>query len=154
MSAVLKPVAPRLIPMLAADLDGVMRIEDEIYDFPWTRGNFEDSLAAGYSAWLYADGVELVGYCVIMLAIDEAHLLNLSIARPWQGQGHGGALLEAALAAVREHGARSVLLEVRPTNTAGRRLYARSGFSQVGLRKNYYPSLRGREDAMVLKREL
>jgi ribosomal-protein-alanine N-acetyltransferase len=154
MSAVLKAAAPGLVPMAAADLAHVMLIENDIYEFPWTRGNFEDSLAAGYSCWLFADASQLLGYCVIMLAVDEAHLLNLSIARAWQGQGHGRALLEAALAAIRGHGAASVLLEVRPSNGAGRRLYAQAGFSQVGLRKNYYPGQGGREDALVLKRAL
>jgi ribosomal-protein-alanine N-acetyltransferase len=143
-----------MVPMTSADLGRVMPIEADIYEFPWTRGNFEDSLSAGYSCWLYADGAELVGYCVIMLAVDEAHLLNLSIAADWQGQGHGRALLNGAMEAIREHGAKAMLLEVRPSNTAGRILYSRAGFSQVGLRKGYYPAQSGREDALVLKRAL
>lgn len=154
MSAVLKPIAPRLVPMTSADLGRVMRIEDQVYEYPWSRGNFEDSLTAGYSCWLYTDGIELVGYCVIMLAVDEAHLLNLSIAADWQGQGHGRALLNGAMEAIRAHGAKAMLLEVRPSNTAGRILYSRAGFSQVGLRKGYYPAHSGREDALVLKRAL
>lgn len=154
MSAVLKPAAPRLVPMQADDLARVIPIENDIYEFPWTQGNFDDSLAAGYSCWLFVDGAELVGYCVIMLVIDEAHLLNLSIARAWQGQGHGRALLEAVQEAVQGHGAASVLLEVRPSNFAARRLYSRAGFTQVGLRRNYYPARNGREDALVLKHAL
>jgi len=154
MSAVLKPVTPRLVPMTSADLGQVMLIEDAVYEFPWTRGNFEDSMSAGYSCWLYADGAELVGYCVIMLAVDEAHLLNLSIAGDWQGQGHGRALLNLAMDVIKAHGAKAMLLEVRPSNIAGRILYSRAGFSQVGLRKSYYPAQSGREDALVLKRAL
>jgi len=154
MSAVLKTDAPRLVPMASTDLAAVMAIENDIYDFPWTRGNFEDSLNAGYSAWLYFAGAELTGYCVMMLAVDEAHLLNLSIAREAQGQGHGRALLEAAIAAIRVHGAKSMLLEVRPSNTAGRKLYASAGFEQIGKRKDYYPALRGKEDALVLRRAI
>lgn len=154
MSAVLKDAQPRLVPMIAGDLARVMIIERDIYDFPWTRGNFEDSLTAGYSCWLYVDGHEVVGYGVVMLAVDEAHLLNLSVARAWQGQGHGRGLLRAAMEAVKGHGAKSMLLEVRPSNEVGRRLYAREGFAQVGLRKDYYPALRGREDALVLRRAL
>jgi len=154
MSAVLKTAAPRLVPMGRADLDRVLPVEKDIYDFPWTRGNFEDSLAAGYSCWLYLEGEELVGYCVVMLAVDEAHLLNLSIARARQGQGHGRGLLEAAAGAIRAHGAAAMLLEVRPSNAVGRRLYESTGFVQVGLRRDYYPALRGREDALVLRRKL
>jgi len=154
MSAVFKPAVPQLAPMRSGDLGRVMPIERDIYDFPWTRGNFEDSLAAGYSCWLYLDGSELIGYCVMMLAVDEAHLLNLSVARAAQGQGHGRALLNAAMAAIRTHGASAMLLEVRPSNTIGRHLYADTGFAQVGLRKDYYPALHGREDALVLRRDL
>lgn len=154
MSAVLKAAAPRLVPMLADDLDRVIGIERDIYDFPWTRGNFEDSLAAGYSCWLFLDGNELIGYCVVMLAVDEAHLLNLSIARSAQGQGYGRNLLEAAIAAIRAHGATAMLLEVRPSNSIGRQLYLSAGFAQVGMRKDYYPALRGRENALVLRRKL
>ncbi|MDB5804485.1 MAG: rimI [Betaproteobacteria bacterium] len=154
MSAVFKAALPCLVPMRSGDLDCVVAIERDIYDFPWTRGNFEDSLAAGYSCWLYMDGNELIGYCVVMLAVDEAHLLNLSVARGAQGQGHGRALLEASMAAIHAYGAAAMLLEVRPSNLVGRKLYAGAGFSQVGLRKDYYPALRGREDALVLRREL
>jgi len=154
MSAVFKAALPQLVPMRSGDLDRVVVIERDIYDFPWTRGNFEDSLAAGYSCWLYMDGNELIGYCVVMLAVDEAHLLNLSVARAAQGQGQGRALLEASMAAIHTHGAVAMLLEVRPSNAVGRKLYAGAGFAQVGLRKDYYPALRGREDALVLRREL
>lgn len=154
MSAVIKPAAPRLTPMRSTDLERVMPVERDIYDFPWTRGNFEDSLSAGYSCSLYMDGAALIGYCIVMLAVDEAHLLNLSIARAAQGQGHGRGLLEEAMAAIRAHGAKSMLLEVRPSNAIGRKLYASAGFVQVGQRKDYYPALRGREDALVLKRAL
>ncbi|HEY4371909.1 MAG TPA: ribosomal protein S18-alanine N-acetyltransferase [Burkholderiales bacterium] len=154
MSAVIKPAAPRLVPMRAADLDRVLPIERDIYDFPWTRGNFEDSMTAGYSCWLYMEEAVLIGYSIVMLAVDEAHLLNLSVARAAQGQGHGRALLETSMAAIHEHGAAAMLLEVRPSNAIGRQLYASAGFTQVGLRKDYYPALRGREDALVLKRAL
>ena len=154
MSAVLKPVAPRLMPMEAGDLARVIHIENDIYEFPWTRGNFDDSLKAGYSCWVYVDGVELIGYCVVMLAVDEAHLLNISIAQAWQGQGLGRALLAAVTREMQSHGARSMLLEVRPSNAVGRHLYASAGYVQVGQRKDYYPALRGREDALVLRHTL
>lgn len=154
MSAVLKPGAPRLVPMTEADLPAVLVIENDIYEFPWTRGNFRDSLDAGYSSWLYRHGDRLLGYAVVMIALDEAHLLNLSIARADWRRGHGQALLERVAGAAREHGATSMFLEVRPTNVAGRTLYAVAGFRQVGVRRGYYPARGGREDALVLSRKL
>ena len=154
MSAVFKPVDARLAPMRDTDIDRVLPIENDVYAFPWTRGNFRDSLAAGYSCWLNLEGSILVGYAVVMLVIDEAHLLNLSIARALQGRGHGRRLLAQLMATARSHGAKTMLLEVRPTNLAGLNLYARAGFAQVGTRSGYYPAPGGREDALVLSSRL
>ena len=149
MSAVLKP-AIELRPMAEADLPAVLAIENSIYPFPWTQGNFRDSLAAGYSCWIYARNGEVIGYAVVMLAADEAHLLNLSIAAACHKQGYGGLLLRRLCEVAREHGARLVFLEVRPSNVAGLRLYQRHGFQRVGLRREYYPARAGREDALIL----
>jgi ribosomal-protein-alanine N-acetyltransferase len=150
MSAVLKP-AIELRPMTGADLPAVMAIETAIYAFPWTQGNFRDSLAAGYSCWIYARNGEVIGYAVVMLASDEAHLLNLSIATACQRQGYGSLLLRRLCEVARGRGARLILLEVRPSNVAGLQLYARHGFQRVGLRREYYPAQAGREDALVLR---
>lgn len=149
MSAVLKPVI-ELRPMTEADLPAVMAIEDAIYAFPWTPGNFRDSLAAGYACSSYVRDGELIGYAVVMLAADEAHLLNLSIAAGCQGQGYGSQLLQRLCEAARGQGARLIFLEVRPSNAAGLRLYERHGFQRVGLRREYYPAHGGREDALIL----
>ena len=152
MSAVLKPAsgsATQFSPMTEADLERVLPIERDIYDFPWTRGNFRDSLRAGYSCWSARSGGELIGYAVMMLAAGEAHLLNLSIAAHRQQSGHGRSLLAHLVGVAREHGARVIFLEVRPSNEAGKRLYAGSGFEQIGVRRGYYPAHGGREDALV-----
>ena len=92
MSAVIKPDTV-FRPMQFEDLDRVMEIEPKIYSHPWSRGNFADSLHAGYSCWVYESGGEVVGYAVMMSVLDEAHLLNISIAGERQGQGLGRALL-------------------------------------------------------------
>jgi len=149
MSAVLKS-ATELRAMQLADLPAVLAIENAIYPFPWTQGNFTDSLASGYECRLYLHHGELVGYAVLMLAADEAHLLNLSIAADRQRLGHGGCLLQQVCALARERGARLLYLEVRPSNAAALRLYARHGLQQVGLRRDYYPAAGGREDARIL----
>ena len=153
MSAVLRP-APSLEPMSEADLRAVIDIEERLYDFPWTLGNFRDSLRAGYGCWAYRDGAQLIGYAVLMLAAGEAHLLNLSVAAHAQRRGHGRTLLAHVVAIARESDAKVLFLEVRPTNAVGRRLYSGYGFRQVGVRRGYYPARRGREDALVLALEL
>jgi len=148
MSAVLKPVF-ELRAMAETDLPAVMAIEREIYAFPWTPGNFRDSLAAGYACWIYLRDGELIGYAVLMQAADEVHLLNLSIAEAKQRQGYGSQLLRCVGEHARGNGAHLVLLEVRPSNFAALRLYERHGFQRVGLRRDYYPDTGGREDALV-----
>lgn len=153
MSAVLKH-EPQMRPMSGEDIDAVMAIEQQIYEFPWTGGNFRDSLSAGYSCWMFVLGGECIGYSVISIAAGEAHLLNLSIAAPWQRQGLGRVLLDGVLAAASANGARTVFLEVRPSNAAARALYERRGFRHIGTRRNYYPACTGREDAVVLALDL
>ena len=149
MSAVLKDV-PELAPMREADLDELMAIESAIYSHPWTRGNFADSMQAGYACRTWRLGSELVGYFVLMVAVGEAHLLNLSIAERRQRSGHGSTLLREAASLARKLGARNLFLEVRPSNLGAQALYKRFGFRKVAIRRDYYPAQSGREDAIVL----
>ena len=153
MSAQLEQV-PQLRPMQTADLDSVMRIESKIYLHPWTRGNFRDSLNAGYSCWIYQFAQSIVGYAVMMVAADEAHLLNLSIAAEWQRQGWGKKLLQQVFGLARQHHARVMLLEVRPSNVAALGLYQGFGFKRIALRRGYYPADSAREDAILLELRL
>ena len=153
MSAVLRP-APGFEAMREGDLRAVLEIEEAIYEFPWTLGNFRDSLRAGYVCRVARDGRRLIGYAVLMLAAGEAHLLNLSIAAPSQRRGHGRGLLHDIVRIAREHKAKILFLEVRPTNHVGQRLYAGYGFKQIGVRRGYYPARKGREDALVLALDL
>ncbi len=140
--------------MGAADLDAVMALENRVYPFPWTRGNFSDSLASGYSAWLIKVSGSLVGYAVMMQAHDEAQLLNLSIAPERRRSGFGSALLAHLLAQARSCGATRMLLEVRRSNDPALALYQHHGFAQIGERRDYYPAQQGREDALVLELKL
>ena len=153
MSAVLKS-DPVITPMLEADLPELMQVEDRIYEFPWSAGNFRDSIRAGYGCWVYRSEGAFVGYCVFMVAAGEAHLLNISIAEAYQRKGYGARLLREILTAARGQGAALIFLEVRPSNEAGLRLYERFGFRRVGLRRGYYTANSGREDALVLALDL
>ena len=149
MSAVLKDV-PILAAMSERDLDDVVAIENAIYSHPWTRGNFSDSLKARYECRTWRVGGLLVGYFVVMVAAGEGHLLNLSVRASEQRSGHGSALLREAAGIARRLGARSLFLEVRPSNHAAQALYRRFGFRNVAVRRAYYPAHGGREDALVL----
>ncbi len=145
---------PRMRLMTAADLDAVEVIERSVYTHPWTRGNFADSLASGYQCWILHLNDHIAGYAVTMVAAGDAHLLNLSIAAPFQRRGLGSELLRFMLQLSRDSGAVTLYLEVRASNQAGRALYARHGFSEIGMRKRYYPAHDGREDAVTMERKL
>jgi tRNA threonylcarbamoyladenosine biosynthesis protein TsaB len=138
--------------MTEADLDAVMAIEVQAFSHPWSRGHFADSLKAGYLAeMLLDDEATLLGYFVAMPGVDELHLLNITVLPSQQRKGHGRALL----AAVQAHGLRlglsTLWLEVRHSNHRARRLYAKWGFEEVGLRRAYYPAGSRREDAVVMR---
>lgn len=140
--------------MEAADLDAVMTIENAIYVHPWTRGNFSDSLSEGYHCWALELEGRLIGYTVVAIAVGEAHLLNLSIAAELQRRGYGRELLAFVIKLARDFGATKMFLEVRPSNEAGRSLYAKACFREIGRRRGYYPDKGKPEDAVVMELEL
>ena len=153
MSAVLKS-EPVLAAMREEEVPEVVAIENAIYTHPWTAGNFTDSLRAGYDCRTWRLDGELIGYFVLMSAAGEAHLLNLSVAAPHHRRGHGTALLREAAGLAGSRGARTIFLEVRPSNQAAQQLYTRFGFRKVAVRRGYYPAHGGREDALVLSLSL
>lgn len=142
--------AYQLRPMQMADLDALMAIEPTIYTHPWTRGNFSDSLNSGYSAWVLEANQKIIGYALLMMILDEAHLLNLSIVKDQQKQGLGRYLLEHMLQIAKNHQAANMFLEVRPSNISAIALYEKLGFCEVALRRGYYPAQDGREDAVLM----
>lgn len=154
MNAVLRPQSTALRAMTREHFGAVMEIEREIYDFPWSPGNFEDSIRSGYLAQVLVDEERsdgLLGYFVAMSAAGEMHLLNLSVATPEQGRGHARAMLDALCAYAREGGLSELWLEVRESNVRARALYQRYGFRHIGLRRGYYPAPnRQRENAVVM----
>lgn len=140
-------------PMVLQDVDEVLALEHSVYPHPWTRGNFLDSLSSGYSAWTVRDGRgELAGYFLLMMAVDEAHLLNVAVAAQLQRAGLGRYLLDKIVACARGLSMSSILLEVRPSNLRALKIYRQFGFSEIGRRKNYYPAHDAlREDAIVMR---
>ena len=140
-------------PMVVADVDEVLALEQSVYPHPWSRGNFLDSLSSGYHGWVVRDDRRaLAGYFLLMAAVDEAHLLNVAVAAGRQREGLGRYLLDKVAASARGLGMESVLLEVRPSNLRALKVYEKYGYTEIGRRKNYYPAHNGqREDAIVMR---
>ena len=150
MSAQLQEM-PKIRRMTLSDLDAVVAIEREVFLFPWTRGNFSDSITSGYHCFVLDLGGQLFGYGVMTIGVEEAHLLTLSIAAGSQRKGWGERLLRHFIQIANEQHARSMFLDVRESNHDAARLYERIGFRQVGRRRDYYPAMGGREDSLVME---
>ena len=162
MSALRSDVVPRgdrvpsLRPVTVDLLDAVLAIEVQAFSFPWTRGNFIDSIAAGYlTRALFADDGELIGYFVAIPGFEEMHLLNVTVSQRHEGQGHARRLLAELYALSTSFAASALWLEVRESNARARALYEREGFAEAGRRRDYYPAPQGqREDAILMTRLL
>jgi ribosomal-protein-alanine N-acetyltransferase len=140
--------------MQLTDLPDVLRNERQGYTHPWTEGIFRDCLRNGQECWLLMCSDQNVGHGILSVAAGESHLLNVCVHPDFQGHGFGRILVEHLLERARTGEASTIFLEVRPSNVAACELYDRLGFNEVGIRENYYPSNVGREDALVLAKEL
>ncbi|MFT7219664.1 MAG: ribosomal-protein-alanine N-acetyltransferase [Candidatus Azotimanducaceae bacterium] len=141
-------------PMQESDLSVVLKNERRGYTHPWSEGIFKDCLISGYECWVLETAHRNVGHGVLSVAAGESHLLNVCVHPECQGNGFGRILVEHLIARARDRKAATVFLEVRLSNLVAHRLYERLGFNQVGIRENYYPAYTGREDALVLAKEL
>jgi ribosomal-protein-alanine N-acetyltransferase len=136
--------------MTLEDVDAVLAIEQAVQAYPWTRGNFIDALGHGYICRVEEDGGEIRGYAVLMPVLDEAELLNIGVAAGQQRKGLGRAMLLEMLDMACKKNMLRVFLEVRPSNAAALALYRSSGFSEIGVRRGYYQSASGSEDAITM----
>ena len=143
----------RMRTMTHADLPSVLSIEQQNYDFPWEEDIFTDCFKAGYDCYVCEYDNKVLGYCLLSMAVGEAHILNISVDQNEQGQGIGRRMLEHLIDSARGK-AETIFLEVRPTNVGAIALYQNIGFNEIGIRKAYYPALNGREDAIMLALEL
>lgn len=141
-------------PMTEADLPAIHAIETAAYPFPWSAGIFRDCLRAGYLCSVAELDERTVGYAVLSLAADEAHLLNICIESQHRCRGLGRRLMRFLFSQAMRQGARQLFLEVRPSNLSAIRLYQSLGLQQVGIRRGYYQATQGREDALVLRVDL
>ena len=135
--------------MQAADVEAVAKIERSVQSHPWTLKQFQDAVTAYQSTVIEVQG-QVAGFCILQPVLDEANLLLMAIDPAQQGQGLGYQLLEASVVMLKNNPVQ-IFLEVRESNQAAIKLYEKSGFHQIDLRKNYYPNANGsREHAIIM----
>jgi len=140
--------------MLPADIPSVMTIERRNYSVPWSEGIFHDCLKAGYKGFALLQNDDLVGYAMLQIGYKETHVLNICIDAASQGNGYARRLLATMETVSIKSGAEMMFLEVRPSNPRARALYERNGFNEISVRRNYYDTPTGREDAVVMAKTL
>lgn len=144
-----------LKPMKIIDLPDVLTIEEQVQSHPWTAGIFEDCIRVGYLCWVCKENAtEVVGYLIQSIAIEEMHLLNVCIHPDKQRMSLGTLLVQHSEQVARQANAKKAFLEVRPHNIAAIHLYKKLGYLQIGVRRDYYKSKDGREDAIVMSKQL
>lgn len=139
--------------LTADDISNVVTIENSAHSHPWRRSSFEDCLSGRQKCWLAEYKTQLVGYVVVTHGGGDAELLNISVSPKFQRKGIGSCLLQHAIETVRGH-ADMLFLEVRVSNKKAIELYSKEGFFEVGHRKNYYPTVNGHEDALLMAAQL
>jgi [ribosomal protein S18]-alanine N-acetyltransferase len=135
--------------MRDSDLESVAAIERLVQTHPWNKQQFQESLAS-YQCTVYEQANQVVGFCILQPVLDEANLLLMAIHPSQQGKGLGYKLLDQSIQQLKNNPIQ-IFLEVRESNTAAIRLYEKTGFHQIDLRKNYYPNPDGsREHAVIM----
>lgn len=140
--------------MTLEDVDVILAIEKSVYTHPWSAGIFNDCINVGYNCWVYEEKSELLAYGLVSAGANEAHILNLCVKPDAQGQGLGKRMLYKLIQMAEWRDADSIFLEVRASNEVALNLYEQEGFNRLGLRKAYYPSNEGREDALVFAKAI
>ncbi len=130
------------------DLPAIGCIENQ-QAFPWSKTKLEDCLRASYKNFVLEENHQILGYAILSVVMDEAEILNIAISSAQRRRGFGRLLLQHLLEVAKQQGVKKIFLEVRVANQAAIKLYESVGFKQVGVRENYYPSAKGREDALI-----
>ena len=136
------------------DLDGIVQIERAVNPFPWGEEALRDTIASSGHHLISLREGNAVGFLLSSFVLDEAQLLLIGVSPDWQGVGVGGQLLKELINRSRDQGQKLIYLEVRSGNERAIRLYRSLGFIDIGVRRDYYPGLVGREDAIVMSLQI
>lgn len=123
----------------ASDAPKIAAMEAECFSDAWGEEDIlayiSSELAMCYSA---TDGKELIGYILGRKIPPESEIYRIAVKESHRQRGVGSRLLAYAIRCEEREGVENIFLEVREQNLAARRLYTSGGFSEIGVRKNYY----------------
>jgi len=135
------------------DLQQVMAIERENFTVPWTEKGFLTFLLRYDTLFLVAEeDNQIIGFCGIVMVLDEGEITNVAVSKARQKEGIGKLLVDSMIRLVAELGITLLHLEVRRSNEGAISLYRRIGFTEVGMRHNYYEE--PKEDAILMRTKI
>ena len=140
----------QFIPLNPSHVEQVWAIEQQAHSHPWKASMIEDVNSRGACHYVLMVGDKVVGYFYAQNIVGEVTLLNIAVAPSEQGKGYGKALIEFFLTMCEQAKAESAWLEVRESNHSAFGLYEWVGFNEVDRRRNYYPTAKGKEDAIIM----
>lgn len=154
MISILRESTPHLRPMEESDLFEVAHIEQGTFPDPWPLNSFRECLAFGHHCLVLEQDSRIQAYGIMSIEISSGHILNLCVRPELRQRGIGSRVLHHLLQLAEAAQVEAIFLEVRASNQPAIHLYHTAGFVQFGVRKDYYPSETGPEDALIFMREL
>lgn len=136
--------------LTTTDLARAYEIETRAHAFPWSEKTFASNQGERYLNYRLLVGDVMAAFAITQVVLDEATLFNIAVDPAWQRKGLGRQLLEHLIGELEKHGVLTLWLEVRASNTAAIALYESLGFNEATVRRNYYPTAQGREDAIIM----
>ncbi len=136
--------------LTTTDLARAYEIETRAHAFPWSEKTFATNQGERYLNYRLQVGDVMAAFAITQVVLDEATLFNIAVDPAWQRQGLGRQLLENLIGELEKRGVLTLWLEVRASNTAAIALYESLGFNEATIRRNYYPTAQGREDAIIM----
>lgn len=130
----------------------IAELEKICFSDPWSENSVASELNNPLSVWLVAEENGIVcGYVGSQTVLDETDMMNIAVHPDFRRKGIAAALIAELVRLLKERGSRILRLEVRESNAPAISLYETMGFTQLGLRKNYYRN--PKENALILGKE-
>lgn len=136
--------------LTTTDLPRAYDIETRAHAFPWSEKTFATNQGERYLNLRLLVDDTMAAFAITQVVLDEATLFNIAVDPQWQRQGIGRMLLEHLICELEKRDVLTLWLEVRASNHAAIALYESLGFNEATIRRNYYPTATGREDAIIM----